>query len=318
MFKKAVWLAACLLIVALIGLGIALDSSAALGSSAQAAYDTTPTPTPLADPVLGELDLEAVAQIDLAAFPFVPEIGENAKQIYADGLAKGNSPKTFAKVGDCMTHNPYFLEPIGSGTYDLGEYQDLQTVIDTFSTADMDSFARQSQASAAGFNSASVLDSMWANPEFCEAGETPLECEFRAVQPSIALIMFGTNDVFYLDEASFDFFMRSIVVETIRGGVLPVLSTFPHRPEFPEKSVLYNQIVAQVAQDYDVPLINLWLALEPLPNKGIDEIDTTHMSVPAGGEVCAFIGPNLEAGFTVRNLLTLQALDAVLKAVEPE
>jgi hypothetical protein len=112
--------------------------------------------------------------------------------------------------------------------------------------------------------------------------------------------------------------MRSIVAETLRNGVLPVVSTFPHRPEFPEKSVLYNQIVAQIAQDYDVPLINLWLALEPLPNQGIDEVETTHMSIPPSGEVCAFIGPNLEAGFTVRNLLTLQALDAVLKAVEPE
>jgi len=312
MAKKASWLAAGMVMVVLIGLGIAL------GTRAQAALDTTPTPTPLADPVLGELDLEAVAQIDLATFPFVPEISENAKQIYADGLARGNNPNTFAKVGDCMTHTPYFLEPIGQGEYDLAEYEDLQTVIDTYSLEELNSFARESQASAGGFNSASVLDSMWANPEFCEAGETPLECEFRTMQPSIALIMFGTNDVYYLDEASFDFFMRSIVVETIRNGTLPVLSTFPHRPEFPEKSVLYNQIVAKVAQDYDVPLINLWLALEPLLNKGIDEVETTKMSVPAGGEVCAFIGPNLEAGFTVRNLLTLQALDVVLKSVEPE
>ena len=217
-----------------------------------------------------------------------------------------------------MTHNPYFLIPIGEGLYDLGDYQDLQTVVDYFADADLNSFARESQASAGGFNSASVLDSLWANPEFCEAGETPLECEFRAMQPSIALIMFGTNDVFYLDEQSFDYFMRSIVVETIQNGTLPVLSTFPHRPEFPEKSVLYNQIVAQVAQDYDVPLINLWLALEPLPNKGIDAEDTTHMTVPASGEVCYFIGPNLEAGFTLRNLLTLQALEAVLAAVEEE
>jgi hypothetical protein len=106
-------------------------------------------------------------------------------------------------------------------------------------------------------------------------------------------------------------------VETMRNGILPIVSTFPQRPEFPEKSILYNQIVVQIAQDYDVPLINLWLALEPLPNQGIDQEETTHMSTPASGAVCYFIGPNLEAGFTVRNLVTLQTLDAVLKAVEP-
>ncbi len=190
-------------------------------------------------------------------------------------------------------------------------------MIDNFSQDDLNSFDRESQAAAGGFNTASVIDSLWANPEFCQAGETPLSCEVRIMQPSIALIMFGTNDVFYLDEASFDFFLRSIVVETIRDGILPIMSTFPQRPEFPEKSVLYNQIVVQIAQDYDVPLINLWLALDPLPNQGIDQEDTTHMSTPASGQVCYFIGPNLEAGFTVRNLVTLQTLDAVMKAVEP-
>jgi len=118
-----------------------------------------------------------------------------------------------------MTQNPFFLIPIGQDDYDLGDYQDLQTVIDNFSRDGLNSFDRESQAAAGGFNTASVIDSLWANPEFCQAGETPLSCEVRVMQPSIALIMFGTNDVFYLDEASFDLFLRSIVVETIRDGI---------------------------------------------------------------------------------------------------
>jgi hypothetical protein len=157
-----------------------------------------------------------------------------------------------------------------------------------------------------------MLDSLWANPEFCEPGETPLGCELRIMQPGIALIMFGTNDVFYLDAAQFDFFLRSIVVATLRGDALPVLSTFPQRPEFPDKSLLYNRVVVQIARDYDIPLINLWAALEPLPNQGVDPDETTHMSAPAGGAACHFIGENMAAGFTVRNLLTLQTLDALL------
>jgi hypothetical protein len=314
MTQKAALLIGCMLVILLTGLVFVVGT----GGGAQAAFDATPTLAPLPDPVLGELDLEVVAQIDLLAYPVVPEISEQARRIYDDGLAKGNNPHTFIKVGDCMTHTPYFLDPLGEGDYDLGEYQDVQPIIDYFMDGDLNSFARESQASAGGFNSASVLDSLWANPEFCEAGETPLTCEFRAMQPSIALIMFGTNDVFYLDEQSFDFFLRSIVVETIRNGTLPIMSTFPQRPEFPEKSVLYNQIVVQVTQDYDVPLINLWLALESLPNQGVDHEETTRMSIPASGGVCYFIGPNLEAGFTVRNLVTLQTLDAVLKATEQE
>jgi hypothetical protein len=35
------------------------------------------------------------------------------------------------------------------------------------------------------------------------------------------------------------------------------LSTFPTRPENPAKSRQLNQIVVKVAQDYQVPLLNL-------------------------------------------------------------
>ena len=90
------------------------------------------TPTPLPDPVMGELDLDAIAQIDLDAYPVVPEIGEHALQLYQDSLAQGHNPHTFAKVGDCMTQNPYFLIPIGEGNYDLGTYTELRRVVDHF------------------------------------------------------------------------------------------------------------------------------------------------------------------------------------------
>ncbi len=278
--------------------------------------DPPPTAIPVEAPVEGALDEASVAALDLYALPFVPEISDNALAIYANGIARGSDPHSFVKVGDCMTDNAYFLRPIGEGDYTLGEYAGLQPVIDHYAAAAENPFARLSQAAAGGFNAASLLDSLWANPAFCEPGETPLGCELRLMRPSVALIMFGTNDVFYLDAAQFDYFLRGIVVETMRGGALPVLSTFPHRPEFPDKAVLYNQVVAQIAQDYDVPLINLWRALEPLPNQGVDPDDTTHMSAPASGAACHFIGDNLQAGFTVRNLLTLQTLDALLQAAE--
>ncbi len=311
MLKKGLVLAGMVLLVLLSISGV---SSFTAGGAARAALDATPTPTPLPDPVNGSLDLNAVSKIDLSAYPVIPEIDAHAQQIYQQGLAQGNDPHAFIKIGDCMTDNPYFLNPIGDGKYNLGPYTDLQKVIDYFISGDQNSFSRTSQAAAAGFNAASVLDSMWANPKFCEANETPLGCEFRAMHPSLALIMFGTNDVQYLNETQFDFFLRSVVVATLRNGTLPILSTFPQRPEFPDKAKLYNQIVVQVALDYDVPLINLWQALVALPNQGIDSTKTTHLSTPADSSaVCMFVDDNLKAGFTVRNLVTLQTLEAVLK-----
>jgi len=43
-------------------------------------------------------------------------------QIFLDGLAKGNLPHSFTKVGDSLTAAPQFLIPFGIGAYNLGNY----------------------------------------------------------------------------------------------------------------------------------------------------------------------------------------------------
>lgn len=311
--RKKTWLWAG---VGLIMLGVTLGVMGQGDLGASAAVTATPTVPALEDPVLGSFDPERVADIDLMALPVVPSISENALAIFQAGVAGGRGVQAFAKVGDCMTDNEYFLRPIGTGEYDLSAHDGLQPVIDLYAGASIDPFSRLSQASAGGFNAASVLDSMWANPEFCEAGETPLACEFSVMNPSVALIMFGTNDVQYLSDEQFDYFLRGVIVETIRQGTLPVLSTFPYRPDFPEQSEYYNKIVAQIAADYDIPLINLWRALEPLADHGVDREDPTHLSTPQEASAADFSSNGLEYGFPVRNLLTLQTLDALLQAAE--
>jgi hypothetical protein len=252
----------------------------------------------------------------------VPVISATARAIYQAGLARGNNPRVFSKLGDCMTENPFFLVTFAQGHYDLGPYADLQTVLDHYKGVparsgnwQLDSFATVGLAAASGFNVAAPLDATWADPKWCQGGESPAACEFRVARPSVALIMFGTNDVGYTDPASYDFFMRSLIEQALDDGVLPMLSTFPTRPENPAKSLLLNQIVVRVALDYDIPLINLNRAIEPLPHQGVNPADTIHLSVPPDGRVDRFTADELQYGFTMRNLVTLQALQALLKAV---
>ena len=176
------------------------------------------------------------------------------------------------------------------------------------------SYARKSFAAAGGFNVAGPFDPTWSDPALCPNGESPLMCEYRQQNPSVALIMFGTNDVGYTDAATYDYYLRSIVSTTLDSHILPLLSTFPNRPENAEKSRLLNQIAVKVAQDYDVPLINLNRALAALPNQGVDPADPIHLSVPNDKRVDIFDAAHLQAGFTVRNLVTLQALAALLDA----
>lgn len=289
----------------------------ALPSPAAAPSAQRPAP-----PVFGQFDPASVADIHLDDYPVVPEVSPAMRALYQAGLARGNNPRVFSKLGDCMTENPNFLGQFGEGRYNLGEYGYLKEVVDHFSGVpargsgwDQDSFATIGLAAASGFNIAGPLDPTWANPQWCSAGESPLACEYRVAQPAFAVIMFGTNDVTYSTPADYNYYLRTIVIQTLDHDVVPILSTFPTRPEDEAKSLLLNQIVVRVALDYNIPLMNLSRALEPLPFHGVDPKDTIHLSVPEDKRVDNFAGENLQAGFTVRNLVTLQALDAVWRAV---
>lgn len=276
-------------------------------------------------PALESFDPASVAHISLADYPVIPAISANARAIYQAGLARGNNPGVFSKLGDCMTENPYFLVTFADGDYDLGQYGDLAGVLSHYSAAparsanwELNSFATLGLAAASGFNIAGPLDATWADPAWCKGGESPAACEYRWAKPSVAIIMFGTNDVAYTDAATYNYFLRTLVAETVAQGIVPLLNTFPTRPEDPDKSLLLNRIVVRVAQDYDIPLVNLNRALEPLPHQGVNPNDTIHLSVPVDQQVDYFTEAHLQSGFTMRNLVTLQALQALRVAVEGE
>lgn len=307
----------------------ALGAAAVLLTACGAASPQPPALQRPAPPVFGQFDPASTQGIDVAALPVLPEITpamrEHLRAIYADGQAKGNSPRAFSKLGDCMTENEYFLGPLSEARFELGEYAALRPTIEQFLGAPArsaagkawgeDSFATIGLAAAGGFNIAGPLDPTWSNPEWCQGNESPLDCEFRASKPAFAIVMFGTNDVNVTDLPTYDFYLRSLISRTLDAGVIPIVNTFPTRPENPQKSEQLNQIVARVAQDYNVPLVNLNRALAGLPNLGVDPDDSTHLSIPPDGRVDVFTPEHLQYGFTVRNLVTLQALDAVLKAV---
>lgn len=276
-----------------------------------AAQDAEPDLTP---PVLGEFDPASVAEIDVHDYPVLPELSDHARAIFERGQELERSTIMFSKVGDSMTASESFLVPFGEGDYSLGEYTDLEPVIQFYLEAgETNAFNRQNYATTEGFTTATVLDSTWADADDCNPNESPLACEYRLANPAIALMMFGTNDVMFFDASMFDYFLRTIVLETIDAGVLPVLYTMPIRPEEPDKSQLFNQIIVKIADDYQLPLINLVVALEHLPEYGVDLNDTLHLTTPpAPGTVATFEGESLEAGYTIRNLVTLQALDHLL------
>jgi hypothetical protein len=292
-------------------------STAAPTSSAAATLTPVdpPTPTPNPAPTVATT-LASAAPPTLAAtpenrlapeawqeWPVIPALSAHARQVLKDGLAAGRNPRAFAKVGDCETLTDWFLVDFDRGArfYDLGPYISLQPVIDYFAG----SFERKSAASARGFTAASALSSLWANPDTCQIGETPLSCEYHLQQPILSFIMLGTNDVNH--KGTFEANLRKILDQTLAAGILPVLVT---KADNLEGDHQLNATIARLAYEYDVPLWNFWLAVQDLPNGGLQE-DGAHLTYTPN----RFNDPlNLQSAWAVRNITALQVLQVVMQA----
>ncbi len=242
------------------------------------------------------------------------------RAVFQRGKKLGNRAPVFSKVGDSLTVATYVLYPFGWGRYDLGDYAGLQASVNYFAStvargADS-SFSNTPLSADNGWTSADVLDPARANPGICQPGESPLRCEYRTVRPAIALILLGTNDVSKLDAARYRANMTQIVTQSLELGVIPVLSTVPPRMQFEGECNAYNAILGEIAAQYNVPLSDYGAAMRALPNFGLSS-DGVHPSWPDGDPAIAasFTPTHLQSGYTLRNLMLIQALDGVRLSV---
>jgi hypothetical protein len=232
--------------------------------------------------------------------PIVPEISDRVVDIYLKGLELGNNPRAFSKIGDCGSTPAWFLGNFDSNSkyYSLGEHQYLEPIIQEFHG----SYERTSIAAKSGFNASSIFAPIWASRDFCQPGESPLECEYRLHQPMFAFITLGTNDIWHQED--FEPQMRKIIETSIENGIIPILST---KADNLEGDNSINATIAKLAVEYEIPLWNYWLAVQPLPNHGLQK-DGAHLTWGP----TQFDDPKaLQTAWTIRNLTALQVLNAV-------
>lgn len=265
---------------------------------AVATEESAPTPRP------------TLAPDEWMTLPVVPQVTDTAREIYKHGQELGRDPTHFSKVGDCQTNTGFYLVDFDNeGAYSLGEYSYLQDTIDYY----QGSFSRTSLAMRDGYNVAAILTPLRADPKQCEKNENPIACEFRLHNPSVAIISLETN---FSDRPADDYgrYMRQIIEYSIEQGVVPILAT---KGDNLEGDHSINAEIAKIAVEYDIPLWNLWAALQPLPNQGHDtELnDGFHLSFSRN----FFDKPkNMLSGWPWRNLTALQALDAVRRGLEEQ
>ena len=230
-------------------------------------------------------------------WPYVPTISARAIEIYKQGQAMGTDPHSFSIAGDCQSIVGVFLSdydnPYG---YSLDPaYGYLKDTITYFKG----SFGRDDVTRRGGFTAATILSPLLADQKVCKPGESPLTCEFRIHNPSILLITLEVGNPQIA--AHYEMYLRQIIDESIKHGVLPVLETKADVAELGNGVHVMNPIIAKLAYEYDLPLWNFWRSAQPLFNHGIDPTrDGFHIT---------------EDARRLKSLVALQTLDAIRHAV---
>lgn len=244
----------------------------------------------------------------LYAVPVIPTISDAMVEVYKKGQALGNISSAITKVGDSLSENVQYLMPMSNPERKLGPYGYLADTVDYYGG----SVATASVAARLGMSTYGVVDPFWADKKLCQPGETPLDCEYRLKKPSVAFIMFGPNDVRSMTEDKYAGQMRQIIEDTLAHGTIPVISTFSAHPdeEFFWQSINFNLQLVSLAQEYQIPLINLWAAARVLPEYGLDR-DQVHLKVSGFAYLKYDTGHEAFYGVVLHNLLSICTLDDI-------
>lgn len=242
-------------------------------------------------------------------WPIVPErIDPKIIDIYNQGITEGlTDPHKFSKAGDCHsvpTSGFLFGQFDKPGRYNLGVHKDLAAAIEWFEG----SWSRFPPTVHGGQNAAGILltNSLirYENngQQDCSSGQSYLDCEIEAWNPSLLLISYE-QELDSLD--NYKKFLNMVVTETFNHKIIPIVTTSANSEEM-------NSKVAEVASENRIPLWNFWRAVQPLEHifdPGLN--DGFHLSWAGEKRNFDFTDPNPTA-WNVRNLTGAQTIKAVL------
>jgi lysophospholipase L1-like esterase len=285
---------------------------------------------------LESLEARFVLSTSYLLEPVVPAIDSlmqaNLQSVYRLGQQLGNRSDVFMKVGDSNSYSGNYLDSLGglaaafASGWSLGSYAPLASTLGFFSLQAVDgtganAFNHTSVATFGGWTSTDLLTpgkrgAAPGAPQFAFA--SPLVDEVQELRPAMALVMIGTNDVITLSPSQYHTNLTLIVQCLASEGVIPILSSIPSidlpgDPSLPGRLEQFNQIIADVASANEVPFLNLKPALDPLPFNGLGP-DLVHLSVSPNGSGASAL-QDMAYGMNMRNLVSVEALDKVLRVV---
>jgi len=101
----------------------------------------------------------------------------------------------------------------------------------------------------------------WKGPAYGNEGRMTIrwaaenvEAWLARLEPEVALIMFGSNDVNDLSLAEYEAKTRQVVQQCLAAGTVVILSTPPPRHSFATQTAAFAEAVRRVARDLHLPL----------------------------------------------------------------
>jgi hypothetical protein len=220
----------------------------------------------------------------------------------------------FMKAGDSISYSTHSMYCFADDEVKLGDRIDLSNALSFYLDGDAAGTTPFDRASAAVLGGKTAS---WVN----DGDPSPLLTEIDAIDPSIAVVMFGTNDSGYFEPNTAQMLrwygeeMLFLTNTLMDEGIVPILMTIPPstKPRIAAMVDVVNSIIRGIAQGNQIPLVDYHLAMSGAPALGLSS-DGVHPNW-SGSSACDLSEDGLEGGYNLRNLLTLDALDRIRRVV---
>jgi lysophospholipase L1-like esterase len=171
----------------------------------------------------------------------LPDWAEPMRKVHA--RFKG-TPGTLAQFGDSITVTMAYWSPLASPPKNMPpEMAAAHELVKKHMKPEC-----WSKWKGPGFGSNGSMTIRWAHDN--------VDRWLEKLNPEVALIMFGTNDLGQVPLKEYEEKTRAVVARCLKNGTVVILSTIPPRSGRLEQARQYAEVVRRIARDEKVPLID--------------------------------------------------------------
>jgi hypothetical protein len=251
---------------------------------------------------------------DVIVSPITDAVAARLRAIAAAG--PDQRPDVFAKVGASGTVSTHLLHCFAgrpTDVVDLDGRDHLLPAIEHFRggrIGDTSSFDRVTLAAEVG------RTARWA----ITGSPSPLDQELAAIRPRLAVVNYGTNDMggaasYGAALAPFWDAMTTLLDRLEADGVVAIVTGLNPRADRDDAArwvPTWDAVTRALAEARQVPYVSLYVAASPLADHGLvgDGIHGNVFRDGGNARPCVLTDAGLAFNYNVRNLATVEALDA--------